>query len=73
MIKNVYTATGVCGKLIGATAIMPEHRRETAKDVADWVGAGFEITRVTAEDARQADWCKNGGKCKDCKESEHAN
>ena len=70
MIENVYIATGVCGKLVGATAIIPKFKKETAKDVAGWLRVGFEITRVTVEHVRQAGWCHNRGKCKNCKEND---
>lgn len=42
---------------------IPEHKKDTAKEVASCIRAGFVIEKMKAEDVRTAKWCDNCGKC----------
>ena len=66
-ITHAYKATGKCGKLVGAVADMLEYPKETAKHVSEFIKDGFTIIRVESEHVRQAEWCDNHAKCKNCK------
>lgn len=69
---KVYMATGLCGKMVGAVADMENHREDTAEQVAGFIKSGFPITRGTAEEVKDAEWCDNRGNCTDCAVAERA-
>jgi hypothetical protein len=41
-----------CGCIVGATVDMPQHCKETAKDVARWIREGFIVERMESESVR---------------------
>lgn len=42
-----------CGCVTCVTIDNPDHKREVAKDVAQWVRWGMTVERVAADEARQ--------------------
>ena len=42
---------------------LPEHKKDTAREVASCLRDGFEIEHITVEEARAHKWCDNQGKC----------
>lgn len=53
-----YVAIHECGQIVAATVDYPEHKRDVARDVGNWLRRGNLIERRTVADAREADWCK---------------
>ena len=47
-----------CGHAIAASVDSPQDRESVAEEVASYVRRGFIVTRVTAQEAREADWCE---------------
>jgi hypothetical protein len=47
-----YVARDEHGCLIGLCSDIPEIKRETAKEVAEWIREGLNVTRVTVEEVR---------------------
>ncbi len=66
--RIAYVARCKCGGLVMACVDQPEHRKETAKAVADSIRKGYSIERITCEAIRTTErFCmgecteKNGG------------
>lgn len=49
---HAYIGIDQCGCTIAAVVDMPEHRRDTAKAVYQWLLEGLAMTRVTLDDVR---------------------
>jgi len=47
-----YIARRDCGCIVAATVDTPDHKRETAKDVASWVREGLDVSRVACQYVR---------------------
>ncbi len=47
-----YIARDLCGCIVAATVDRPEHVRDTAKTIAEWVRDGLTLERTTVGDAR---------------------
>lgn len=47
-----------CHGMIAAVMDDPDHKEDTAKEVAGYIEAGFEVSRVKNEDVRVMEWCK---------------
>ena len=58
-----YVAKCSCGGLVMAVMDLPEHKKDTAREVASCLRDGFEIEHITVEEARAHKWCDNQGKC----------
>ena len=54
--RNSYIARKPCGCITMACVDNPEHKRETAKEVAKAIRLGETIDRVTSEYIRTTDW-----------------
>ena len=65
-MNSAYIAKCKCGGLVFAGIIEDTDviRKRNAKEVADCIRRGFEVSTMSCEDARAARWCKNHGKCK---------
>ncbi len=65
--KDSYMATGrVCGRTIGAVLDMPEHMNDMVEHITGFLRAGYQVSRVTAEAVRKAEWCTLQGMCETC-------
>ena len=67
MSEMAYIAKCVCGGMIMAVVDLPDHKKDTAKEVASCLRAGYEIERLTVEEVRAHPFCENRGKCKEQK------
>jgi hypothetical protein len=48
-----------CGKVVACTIDNPEHKKEVAKDVADWIRRGDTVEHIPATDMPDAPgWCR---------------
>ncbi|MCK9568589.1 hypothetical protein M0R72_06580 [Candidatus Pacearchaeota archaeon] len=47
-----YIAVKSCGCVVGAVVDIPECRKETAKDVAEWIRNGLTIERVPSAEVK---------------------
>ena len=54
--RNAYISRKPCGCIAMACVNNPEHKRETAKEVARAIRLGEAIDRVTSEYVRTTDW-----------------
>lgn len=54
MSGYAYLGREACGCVTCVTLDAPTHKREVAKDVAQWLRWGMTVERVTVEAARQA-------------------
>lgn len=54
MSDMAYIGRKACGCCVAAAVDKPEHRKDTAKHVAQWVRSGLTIERVPVDDARKA-------------------
>lgn len=63
MNEMAYIAKCKCGGMVMAVVDLPEHKKDTAKEVASCLRAGFEIERMTVEEVRAHPFCENKGKC----------
>ncbi len=60
-MSHAYIALRECGCIVGAIVDEPEHRAEVAKDVAEFIRAGYRIERRACEEVRTLPW-----KCDAC-------
>jgi NADPH:quinone reductase-like Zn-dependent oxidoreductase len=49
----VYVGIKNCGCMVAAMVDNPEHKKDTAKEIAKWIREGLTIERVTAEYVRE--------------------
>lgn len=55
-----YIALCKCGKVVMCCVDEPKHKKDTAKEVASCLRAGFEIKRVTVEYVRnEIEFCRD--------------
>ncbi len=47
-----------CHGMVAACMDNPNHKEDTAKEVASLIKAGFEVSRVKNEDIRVHKWCE---------------
>jgi hypothetical protein len=48
-----------CGAIVAACVDTPDRKKETAKDVAEFISDGLTVERMSVEDVRAGDWkCK---------------
>lgn len=50
-----------CSKMVAAAVDIPEHKKDTAKEVASWIRDGLLVSRMTVAEVRASDW---GCECK---------
>ena len=50
---HAYIGRGKCGCIIAVTTDVPDMRKETAADVAEFVRGGLSVERVTLDDFRR--------------------
>ena len=50
--KHVYVGTTACGCRVAVVADLPEHRKFTAKSIAEYVRDGLVMTRETLDEFR---------------------
>lgn len=55
-----YVATKDCGCVVMVAMDMPNAKRENAKEIAACIRAGYNVTRMTLDEARERPW---GKKC----------
>lgn len=48
-----YVGRKECGCFVAAIVDAPEHRKDTAREVAKWIRQGLAIERMSVEDVRQ--------------------
>ena len=68
--ENAMTYIGKreCGACIALAVDMPNHKKETAKEVAKWIRSGLSVERVTVKEARKSLFGKCGNpECPDCR------
>lgn len=46
-----------CGLIVACSVQVPEHAKDTAKEVARWVKAGLTVTTLPVADVRTGKWC----------------
>lgn len=60
-----YVGIAGCGCIKGAAVDVPEHARETAKFVADFIKRGYKIERWECSKVRETKWkCEEHGRSK---------
>ena len=47
-----YIGIKKCGCVVAACVDNPEHKKDIAKNISDWVKDGLTIERISVEDAR---------------------
>ena len=50
-----YIARKSCGCMVAAAVDEPDHREDTANEIAEWIRAGLTVERVTVDYVR-ANW-----------------
>jgi hypothetical protein len=55
-VTDAYIALRPCGCIVGAVVDNPEHSKDVAKDVAEFIRAGCRIERRTNEEVRTQPW-----------------
>lgn len=59
MTEMVYVATHpICGSIVVAVIDWPQHKKETARSVADCVRRGLEVDRIAREDVKAMRFCR---------------
>lgn len=48
-----YVARKACGCMVGATVDDPAHKKDVAREIAEWVREGLTIERVTHDVVRK--------------------
>ena len=56
----IYFATDPkCGHIVAAVVDDPNHRKDTAKNLAEWVRDGYTITRGPSASGKGINWCSS--------------
>ena len=56
--RKTYIARCKCGGMVAAVMDNPNHKEDTAKEVAGCIEAGYTIERVDSETVRKSHWCR---------------
>lgn len=64
-----YIGRKLCGCIVTVITDKPEHREDTAKELARWARKGFTIDRMTVKEVHEA---KLGCKCEEPKKNRPA-
>ncbi len=56
--EMAYMAKCKCGGMVAAVMDIPNHKADTAKEVAECIEAGYTVERVDSEEVRTAEWCE---------------
>ena len=58
MSQEAYiTRHAACGKIMAAIVDNPQHKREVAKEVGNWIRSGDSVERMELEQVRKQDFC----------------
>ena len=63
MCEMAYMAKCCCGGMVMVCLDIPAHKKDTAQQVARCIKKGYEISRITVEEARVTSFCTNHGNC----------
>lgn len=55
-VSMTYVARAECGCVRGVAVDQPEHRKDVAKALSQWVRGGHAIERLPTETVRSMDW-----------------
>ena len=62
--EMAYVGIAKCGCIKGASVDVPEHAKDTAKFVSDFIRRGYKVERWPCSQVRESKW-----KCEECKKA----